>query len=82
MQATSSGLSMAVGGVLKDVFASFASSGVLGEALVNPSSGYGLVFTLEMLLLFATLVAMAPLSRKNVRPLSQPLQFGLAELPN
>jgi BCD family chlorophyll transporter-like MFS transporter len=82
VQATSSGLSMAVGGVLKDVFASFASSGVLGEALVNPSSGYGLVFTLEMLLLFATLVAMAPLSRKNVRPLSQPLQFGLAELPN
>ena len=82
VQATSSGLSMAVGGVLKDVFASFANSGVLGEALVNPSSGYGLVFTLEMLLLFATLVAMAPLSRKKDRPLSQPLQFGLAELPN
>jgi BCD family chlorophyll transporter-like MFS transporter len=82
VQATSSGLSMAVGGVLKDVFASFANSGVLGEALVNPSSGYGLVFTLEMLLLFATLVAMAPLSRKKGRPLSQPLQFGLAELPN
>ena len=82
VQATSSGLSMAVGGVLMDVFTGFANSGVLGEALMNPSSGYGLVFVLEMLLLFAALVAMSPLSRKSHRAISQPLTFGLAELPN
>jgi BCD family chlorophyll transporter-like MFS transporter len=82
VQATSAGVSMAVGGVLKDVFSVFANSGVLGEALMNPSSGYGLVFALEMLLLFAALVAMAPLSRKNPRSYPQALKFGLAELPN
>ena len=55
---------------------------VLGDALMNPSSGYGLVFALEMLLLFAALVAMAPLSRKNPRSYPHALKFGLAELPN
>ena len=82
VQATSAGVSMAVGGVLKDVFSVFANSGVLGDALMNPSSGYGLVFALEMLLLFAALVAMAPLSRKNPRSYPHALKFGLAELPN
>ncbi len=82
VQATSSGLSMAVGGVLKDTFASFANSGVWGEALMTPSSGYGLVFGLEMVLLFAALVAVAPLSRKSAKRHAQPIQFGLAELPN
>ncbi len=82
VQATASGLSMAVGGILKDGFASFASSGYLGDALMDKSSGYGLVFALEMLLLFAALIAMSPLSRKKPTAYPHPAQFGLAELPN
>ncbi len=82
VQATASGLSMAVGGILKDGFASFASSGYLGDALMDKSSGYGLVFALEMLLLFAALIAMSPLSRKKPNAYPHPAQFGLAELPN
>jgi MFS transporter, BCD family, chlorophyll transporter len=82
VQATSSGLSMAVGGVLKDVFTTITSQGAWGEALMTPSSGYGLVFGLEMAMLFAALVAMAPLSRKRQRHSSLSIQFGLAELPN
>jgi len=82
VQATASGLSMAVGGILKDSFANFASKGYLGDALMDKSSGYGLVFALEMCLLFACLIAMAPLSRKRPRAFQQSAQFGLAELPN
>lgn len=82
VQATASGLSMAIGGVLKDGFASFASHGYLGEALMDKSSGYGLVFALEIVLLFVALVAMAPLSRKKHHQFSSSVQFGLAELPN
>jgi BCD family chlorophyll transporter-like MFS transporter len=82
VQATASGLSMAIGGVLKDSFSTLASNGFFGEALIDASSGYEFVFGLEMLLLFAALVAMAPLSRKKDRHLSHPVQFGLAELPN
>jgi BCD family chlorophyll transporter-like MFS transporter len=82
VQATASGLSMAVGGVLKDSFANFASKGYLGEALIDKSSGYGLVFALEMSLLFLALVAMAPLSRKKLKEYPHAAQFGLAELPN
>jgi BCD family chlorophyll transporter-like MFS transporter len=82
VQATASGLSMAIGGVLKDSFASFASKGYLGEALIDKSSGYGMVFAIEMFLLFVALVAMAPLSRKSVTAFPNTTRFGLAELPN
>ena len=82
VQATASGLSMAVGAILKDSFANFASSGYLGESLMDRSSGYGMVFTLEMLLLFAALIALSPLSRKRLSAHPHHVQFGLAELPN
>jgi BCD family chlorophyll transporter-like MFS transporter len=82
VQATASGLSMAVGGILKDSFASFASSGYLGESLMDRSSGYGMVFTIEMLLLFTALIAMSPLSRKRLNAFPDNARFGLAELPN
>ncbi len=82
VQATASGLSMAVGGVLKDSFAGLASSGYLGEALMDKSSGYGMVFALEMLLLFIALIAMSPLSRKRISAYPHTTHFGLAELPN
>ena len=82
VQATASGLSMAVGGILKDGFAQIANNGYFGEALMDKSSGYGLVFALEMLLLFIALIAMAPLSRKARAQFSNSVQFGLAELPN
>ncbi len=82
VQATASGLSMAIGGVLKDAFANFASQGYLGEAMIDKSSGYEMVFALEMFLLFAALISLAPLSRQTISSDSKKIQFGLAELPN
>ena len=46
-----------------------------------PSVGYSVVYHVEMLLLFMTLIAIGPLVQRNSRmrqPVSQPL--GLAEL--
>ena len=40
-----------------------ATQGVFGEALVDPATGYALVYLIEIVLLFATLVAIGPLVR-------------------
>jgi BCD family chlorophyll transporter-like MFS transporter len=80
--ATSNGLAIASGGAVRDVMSSLAEKGALGPALVGPSVGYGFVYYIEILLLFATLAAVGPL----VRPASEArlrsnANFGLAEFP-
>jgi BCD family chlorophyll transporter-like MFS transporter len=53
----------------------------LGKALAMPATGYGVVYALELSLLFVTLIAIGPLvGRGTVVPLSE-RKFGLAELP-
>ncbi len=54
--ATASGTAIALGGIIRDVVASFASGSTLGEAI-----GYMSVYSIELVLLFATLIAMFPL---------------------
>lgn len=83
--ATAAGVSVALGGALRDGVGHLASSGVLGEALQTPAAGYGFVYHLELALLFATLIVLGPLVR-NRRPSSHtttevPQRFGLADLP-
>jgi len=60
VQATAAGLAIALGGVIRDAVASHSS----------PVMGYTSVYALEVLLLIATIVAMAPLLRRNPPPLS------------
>ncbi len=81
VQATATGVAMAVGGLLRDLVGTLARSGWLGEPLNTPATGYSFVFHLEIYLLFVVLIALGPLvRRRSVRsPASQPL--GLAELP-
>jgi MFS transporter, BCD family, chlorophyll transporter len=62
-QATAAGLAIAVSGALNDAAASLASRGALGEALVGPATGYGIVYFVEILLLLATVVVIGPLVR-------------------
>ena len=85
-QATAQGLSIFMGGTLRDVVGHLASSGVLGTGLSDPSLGYSFVYHLEIGLLFATLVALGPLVR--LRPLhdstdltSGDARLRLAEFP-
>jgi MFS transporter, BCD family, chlorophyll transporter len=82
VQASAAGLALAFSGGIRDVAAGLAAHGALGPALIGPSTGYGVVYVIEIVLLFATLVAIGPL----VRPVSEtearpPSRFGLAEFP-
>jgi BCD family chlorophyll transporter-like MFS transporter len=81
VQATAAGVSMALGGVLRDAVSALATAGWLGEVLNSPVTGYSFVFHLEIYLLFVVLIALGPLVRRGVtqRPIVQPI--GLAEMP-
>lgn len=79
VQATVTGLGIAVGGALRDAVSSLAVRGALGPGLTDPSVGYSFVYHLEIALLFGTLVAIGPLVR--VRERRGPRPFGLAEVP-
>jgi BCD family chlorophyll transporter-like MFS transporter len=81
-QATAAGLSTAIGGGLRDVVNSAATQGNLGVALNDPATGYSVVYHIEILLLFVTLVALGPLVRtiKTNRE-GGAGKFGLADLP-
>jgi len=84
--ATATGLSVALGGVLRDLGTHLALSGVLGEVLATPGAGYTFVYHLELALLFVTLVALGPLVRRRARPApapdhDPPPRFGLADFP-
>ncbi len=81
-QATAAGAAVLVGGVLRDIVSRIAESGALGPALATPSAGYGVVYHLEILLLFSTLVAIGPLARSSGAAESvSPKPFGLAAFP-
>ncbi len=67
VQATTAGLAIASGGVLRDVVAWAADKQHLGEALVSPATGYGFVYLIEIILLFATLIAVGPLVGADAR---------------
>jgi BCD family chlorophyll transporter-like MFS transporter len=66
---------------LRDLVTQLASSGALGPALTGPATGYGAVYHLEILVLFAALVAIGPLVRQpGAQPILQPT-LHLAEFP-
>jgi BCD family chlorophyll transporter-like MFS transporter len=62
-QATAAGVAIAVGGVVRDVVAAMAANGTLGAVFASPDAGYGVVYHLEIALLFAALIAVGPLAR-------------------
>ncbi|MDP3235851.1 MAG: BCD family MFS transporter [Myxococcales bacterium] len=80
VQATVTGVGVALGGALRDVISRLATEGALGPGLTSPSVGYSFVYHLELYLLFGTLIALGPLVRRSKR--STPTTFGLAELPS
>jgi MFS transporter, BCD family, chlorophyll transporter len=63
VQATSAGLAIGLGGALRDVTSHFAVTGLLGPGLASPVVGYATVYLIEIVLLFATAVAVGPLVR-------------------
>ncbi|WP_170937290.1 MULTISPECIES: BCD family MFS transporter [Rhodomicrobium] len=83
VQASSAGLAIALGGLIRDGVAALARSGALGEGLATPAAGYGVVYNIEIILLFATLIAIGPLvgSRQQSSSTYQ-RKFGLADMPS
>jgi BCD family chlorophyll transporter-like MFS transporter len=67
VQATSAGLAIALGGAVRDGVTSLALHGALGPVMNGASTGYTAVYQIEILLLFATLVAIGPLVRSGAR---------------
>jgi BCD family chlorophyll transporter-like MFS transporter len=81
-QATAAGLSTAIGGGLRDIVNTAATQGRLGVALDDPATGYSVVYHVEILLLFITLVALGPLVRTATTDRDRDgAKFGLADLP-
>jgi BCD family chlorophyll transporter-like MFS transporter len=82
-QATAAGLSIFLGGAIRDIVGHLAERGLLGPALTDPTLGYSFVYHIEIGLLFLTLIALGPLVR--VIPLSATTtsgdRFGIAEFP-
>ncbi|WP_300063300.1 PucC family protein [uncultured Roseobacter sp.] len=83
-QATAAGLSIAIGGGLRDWIDHAAMSGQLGEALQSPATGYSFVYHTEIGLLFVTLVILGPLVRQSGSLTPQDVgtrPMGLADFP-
>ena len=81
VQATSAGLAIALGGAVRDGITSLATHGALGPVMTGASVGYGAVYQIEILLLFATLVTIGPLVRSGVTS-RRSTSYGLAGFPN
>ncbi len=79
-QATAAGLSIALGGGLRDSINAAATS--WGPTMATPATGYSFVYHIEIALIFATLVALGPLVRRRNAASPQPLsRIGLADFP-
>ena len=83
VQATSAGISVGLGGSIRDAAAAWAADGSFGPALQHPATGYGTVYSIEILLLFLALIALGPLVRASTRSTAPAKagKFGLAEFP-
>lgn len=63
VQATAGGTAIAAGGALRDAVGHLAASGTLGPALSDASAGYGMVYHVEIALLFTGLAVIGPMVR-------------------
>jgi len=58
VQATSAGVAVALGGLLRDLVSALAGQGWFGASLSGPATGYAFVYALEIAMLVATVIAM------------------------
>jgi BCD family chlorophyll transporter-like MFS transporter len=80
VQAAAAGAAMFFGGALRDTVNTFTSHGALGAGLTDPSVAYSMVYHVEMLLLFLTLIAVGPLIKRRTSFLPVvPSPLGLTE---
>jgi BCD family chlorophyll transporter-like MFS transporter len=61
VQASAAGVAVALGGIIRDVVSGLVAANRLVPALSRPATGYATVYTIEIILLIATIFAMGPL---------------------
>jgi len=81
VQATAAGVAIAAGGIIRDLVTRWADSGALGPALTGKLPGYTAVYEIEIILLFATLAAIGPLTRSRRLTGNADARFGLGHMP-
>lgn len=80
-QATGAGLSIFIGGATRDLVNTAASNGLLGDVLQAPAIGYSVVYQIEIVLMFITLVALGPLVRSTGTNTQNPRSPELTDFP-
>jgi MFS transporter, BCD family, chlorophyll transporter len=83
VQATCGGLAVAFSGFVRDAVSSYALRGSFGTTLQSNATGYGFVYSTEIILLFVTLIALGPLVRVAGRSTTAVprAKFGLVQYP-
>jgi BCD family chlorophyll transporter-like MFS transporter len=85
VQATCQGIAIALGGAIRDVVTGMAVHGSFGAQFSDPSLGYRLVYTIEIVLLVAALLVLLPIAWriKSERDSKQQQErFGLDQMPS
>ena len=67
VQATCLGVSLAIGAFVSDLMPALAEAGHVGEVFLHPAAGYSVVYSIEIVLLIAMVVAAWPLARFSRR---------------
>ena len=65
VQATAAGIAIGLGGVIRDIVVALGASHWLPEGLIEPTTGYSVVYFLEIGLLIATIFSMTTLLPKK-----------------
>ncbi|MEM8547219.1 MAG: BCD family MFS transporter [Pseudomonadota bacterium] len=82
VQATATGVGVALGGALRDSLHAAIQSGSLGPAFQSTNASYSIVYQLEVVLLFATLVIVGPLAKFTREAMGEENRgLGLTEFP-
>ena len=83
VQATATGIGVALGGALRDGLDVAIQTGSLGPAFESTSASYSIVYQLEVVLLFVTLIIVGPLAKFTREAMSEDdRRLGLTEFPN
>jgi MFS transporter, BCD family, chlorophyll transporter len=80
-QATGAGLAILIGGTARDALNGLGAAGLMGPALDHPTTGYAAVYGTELVLLFATLIALGPLVRTKAMNTGTPAGLRLSDFP-
>jgi len=70
VQASAAGLAMAFGGIVRDLINGMQHQTILGVSVDGPASAYSLIYSIEIVLLLVTLIAMLPLMRTTAQPVA------------